>query len=692
MATVTGTNNTDYLFFQGVSQHLTLTLVNPYSGELIEIDTDIIVNSQSYDGLGGFDYLMFGNQGEALFLDSSSYGDQSASADMTPKIKNIDYIIAGAGGDIVNLASKVNTYGPIRIDGGAGDDVLWTNDGDDIVSGLDGNDHIVTGAGNDYLKGQNDDDYLNGGVGADLLDGGNGNDQLKYTVDGQWANAPVGDLYNINGHNQSYDTFRGGAGYDSLTMTEGDDVLLITDSTEPRHSSSSGDRISGIEKIDAGGGDDIIDLANSSIYMDDVTIRGGAGEDFVRSGSGTDVLYGGEGNDALYGGAGNDVLYGGNNSGSIETHDHLFSTETVFPTLKERKNIKKLDDEAASAVGIAEGDLTVEYKTTATFSFVESGAGYKNTLGFYRINHEDGTIEGVEVGFANVKAYKAGTEYTVDLPGAPDSDFGFFIVANGYTRNKSYKDMDVEGTDHLKFIYDYGGADERPATIYDAGNKISLVYDDGETVKVLKGEVYHTTARGEDTDLNQDGENHVVSGLLDENDQSVLRIGFEDLKNLGDADYNDVVFDLTIKGQQIDTSEAGNDILDGGAGDDILYGEGGNDLLIIGDGADIAYGGSGHDVFAVTTLDGQVDEIRDFDIMGDADILDIHDILDGYDPLADAIDDFVRFSAQDNGDVMVQVQHDGQFEDAVLVTGGFDNQTLQQLIDQGQVVVDADVI
>ena len=118
MATVTGTNNTDYLFFQGVSQHLTLTLVNPYSGELIEVDTDIIVNSQSYDGLGGFDYLMFGNQGEALFLDSSSYGDQSASADMTPKIKNIDYIIAGAGGDIVNLASKVNTYGPIRIDGG----------------------------------------------------------------------------------------------------------------------------------------------------------------------------------------------------------------------------------------------------------------------------------------------------------------------------------------------------------------------------------------------------------------------------------------------------------------------------------------------------------------------------------------------------------------------------------------------
>lgn len=692
MASVTGTNNTDYLFFEGVSQHLTLTLVNPYSGELIEVDTDIIVNSQSYDGLGGFDYLMFGSKGEALFLDSTSMGTRNTTVDYTPKIVNIEYIIAGAGGDIVNLSSEVNSYGPIRIDGGAGDDILWTNDGDDQVSGFDGNDHIVTGAGNDYLRGLNDDDYLNGGTGADLLDGGNGNDVLTYTADGTWQNAPVSDLYDVNGLNQSHDTFRGGAGYDVLNLTSGDDALFITDFTSPRHSSASGNRVDGIEEIHAGAGDDVIDLANGSVYQDDVLIYGESGDDFIRSGNGADVLYGGDGDDALYGGAGDDILYGGNNSGSIETYAHLFNDDVVFPTLKERKHIKKLDDDASGTVGIAEGDLTVDYQTTATFTFIESGAGYRNTLGFYRINHADGTIEGVEVGFANVKAYQTGTAYTVDLPGAPDSDFGFFILANGYTRNQSYKGLDIEGTDHLKFIYDYGGAGERAATIYDDGGKISLVYDDGETVKVLKGEVYHTTARGEETILNDDGENHVVSGLADENDQGVLRIGFEDLKNLGDADYNDVVFDLTIGGRQIDTSEAGNDLLDGGAGDDILYGEGGNDILIIGDGADIAYGGSGSDLFVVSTLDGAVDEIRDFDIMGHEDMLDIHNILEGYDPLSDAIDDFVRLTTQDNGDVMVSVQNQGAFEDAVLITGGVDGQSLQQLIENGQLIVDANTI
>jgi Ca2+-binding RTX toxin-like protein len=683
-----GTENSDFLGFQGDMQQLTITLINPYSGELLQIDDEFLVNSQNYDGKGGFDYLLMSNTGDALFLDKTSFYSTPNVQAGAVTIQNVEYIIAGEGGDIINLSSYTNTLDAIRIDGGAGDDILWTNDGDDIVSGLDGNDHIVTGAGNDHLKGQDDDDYLNGGTGADFLEGGNGDDILTYSVDAQWASA-AGDnaLYDITGTNHSYDTFKGDTGYDVLNLTDGADTLLITDNASPRHNSSGGDRVNGIENINAGAGDDIIDLANSSIYGEDIEINGGEGDDFIRAGSGDDVLYGGAGNDALYGGAGDDILYGGNNSGAIETNAHLFANDHLFPSLQERKHIKKVLGEDSTPIGISDGDLSVEYSTTATFTFHESGAGYRNTLGFYRINHEDGTIEGIEIGFTNVKDYDPGTAYSVTLPGAPDSDFGFFIIANGYTHNKSYRDIDMNG-ENLRFIYDLGGENERAATIFDDGDDVSLIYDDGSVIKPLKGEVYHTTERGGDTSINADEKDHVVSGLIDENDQSVLRIGFEDLKNLGDADYNDVVFDLKIAGQTVDTSEQGNDVLVGGGGNDQLYGEGGHDLLVMGEGADIAYGGSGHDIFNFNVLDSQTDIIADYNIMGDQDILDIANILDGYDPLSDAISDFVQLSATESGDTIIQVNDGAAFVDAVQIIGGLGDNTLQELIDNGSLVVE----
>ena len=74
MADVNGTENADFIRFIGSLQNLTFTMVNPYSGESLEIDAEFLVNSQSYDGLGGFDYLMLGNAGDALFLDGSSRG------------------------------------------------------------------------------------------------------------------------------------------------------------------------------------------------------------------------------------------------------------------------------------------------------------------------------------------------------------------------------------------------------------------------------------------------------------------------------------------------------------------------------------------------------------------------------------------------------------------------------------------
>ncbi len=59
-------------------------------------------------------------------------------------------------------------------------------------------------------------------------------------------------------------------------------------------------------------------------------------------------------------------------------------------------------------------------------------------------------------------------------------------------------------------------------------------------------------------------------------------------------------------------SDGGDDVLNGGAGGDALYGQGGNDRLIGGLGADNLYGGAGNDVFVLQKLAADRDTIRDF--------------------------------------------------------------------------------
>lgn len=92
----------------------------------------------------------------------------------------------------------------------------------------------------------------------------------------------------------------------------------------------------------------------------------------------------------------------------------------------------------------------------------------------------------------------------------------------------------------------------------------------------------------------------------------------------------------------------GNDILDGGAGNDTLEGGNGNDILYGGGGTDSLYGGAGADTFvfdAATAFTGS-DNVQDFNV-SESDVIDISDVLFAFDPLTDAITDFVLIT--DNG-------------------------------------------
>ena len=68
MATFNGTNGTDLFLIQENLGQLTITLVNPYSGESIYIDEEKNINGDIYHGFGGDDVMVMTNFGDAIFI------------------------------------------------------------------------------------------------------------------------------------------------------------------------------------------------------------------------------------------------------------------------------------------------------------------------------------------------------------------------------------------------------------------------------------------------------------------------------------------------------------------------------------------------------------------------------------------------------------------------------------------------
>jgi Ca2+-binding RTX toxin-like protein len=121
-----------------------------------------------------------------------------------------------------------------------------------------------------------------------------------------------------------------------------------------------------------------------------------------------------------------------------------------------------------------------------------------------------------------------------------------------------------------------------------------------------------------------------------------------------------------------------SDILNGMGGDDVIYGAGGDDILT---------GGTGADRFVYSSINDGKDLITDFSV-SQGDVLDIANILTGFDPLTDAISDFVRLTQQNNG-VVLSVDANGldggrQYSDLALLSGQNANSiNLEDWVDQG---------
>lgn len=539
------------------------------------------------------------------------------------------------------------------------DDIKRVNTG--LYDGLGGNDIVSMSADGDVI-------FLNDGNGNPTIT------NIETIIAGAGGDIiALADAFLLMGNIN----VAGGGGDDIIWTNAGDDVVSGAD---------------GNDIIDGGPGNDILRGEN-----DNDLIWGGFGNDWLEGGGGADTLFGGFNSDTLLGGNGNDILYGGNGPGDnpddfirFINNSHIF-VGAQFPSPADKPTHAYIPPVNQ---GIAPSNLQISYSTTVHVEYVFSEAGYQSSLGFYRIG-ADGAISNVDIVFKNQHQHAYGSQFSYDYEGEAGGSLGIFILANGYGADSFYRNADLSGGT-LNFIYHLGLADERIATVNDAGADVRLVFDDGTTRTALNVTAYHSALSGGVPSLNADGLVHTISGLVDENDPTVFRIGFEDLSYLGDADFDDIVFNMTVEDRIIiEPGIDDDDILDGGAGNDTLYGGFGNDLLIFGRGADDLYGGAGRDIFAANFIDNQVDQIFDFETGANGDILNLTDILVEFDPLADAINDFLRLTHDGANDrLLVNADGDvgGAFTHILTFEGGLGGLDLAALLAGGNLVLDHSAI
>lgn len=271
------------------------------------------LGSDVLDGGTGTDTVDYSGSTSGITVDLQA-GAATGAEIGHDTLVSIEHVLGGAGNDLLIGNDTRNI-----LEGGAGDDRLIGGLGDDTLNGGEGRDtvdysaslhsitvdlrtgeatggeighdtltgieNILGGAGDDTLAGDDGDNVIVGGAGSDIIRAGDGNDVIH-----------------------------GGEGYDILDLSDATGPIFVDFGAGYVSGDGIGtNRFDDIERIRFGSGDDIITSGNG-----DDTLDGGAGNDTLTSGSGDDTIFGGLGNDTLNGGSGDDIIEGGEGDDTLK--------------------------------------------------------------------------------------------------------------------------------------------------------------------------------------------------------------------------------------------------------------------------------------------------------------------------------------------------------------------------------------
>ncbi|MGZ8285657.1 MAG: M10 family metallopeptidase C-terminal domain-containing protein [Allosphingosinicella sp.] len=581
------------------------------------------------DGAGGLDRLVLNGQFsggvtfapgtfrnieriELLSAPAGSFNDYDITlADGNLTAASLLVVTAAAlrAGESLAFRAEAVTGGRFDVTGGAGNDTVNVGSGADadLLRGNGGDDQLDGGAGNDILDGDADNDVLTASTGDDTVRGGAGNDRLIFSGAGN-------------------EGAEGGTGSDTLVLSYGDAAAITMTAPTADPNGGHAGSLSGTGRSLSYGSIEIFDVTTGSGY--DV-VWGGAGDDRFSLGGGNDIFNYTGGTDTVDGGAGVDGIagaYGTNGSaiiwnlvtGIYNGTTNLYTGFEYFHSLTTgggQDNITTANVNRADRITLGAGNDIVTL--WSGFDVVNGGTA-----------EAAATDSGFDTLILNYGEATNGVYSTGPIQTNAAGAFG--QMSDGAVRSVTFAGIDRfliatgSGNDNIAT----GGGNDEVRTaggddILDTGGGGDLL-DGGTGADTMRGgggnDLYFVDDVGDIVFENAgEGTDEVRTGLA----TYVLAANFDNLAATSDVNHD-------FRGN------AGNNIIAGGAGNDLLrlY-DGGNDTVLAGAGADniffigtltaadIVNGGAGVDALVLQgnyagglTLTANITQIENISILG----------------------------------------------------------------------------
>lgn len=625
-----------------------------------------------FSGLIGKDTL-FGGDGDDFLkfdsVDTGDIGDGGAGQDTVwlnllagglPPGAVVNFFAGAGGASSVLQIDGINTVALSNIE----TFVIYTGDGNDVLSTSAGNDSLYGGIGNDALYAGAGDDLIDGGTGTQDIDGGDGLDRASFDISADTAGVILRNTASVSlgafgtiKRVESFGTVMLGSGSDLVRLTQGEGVILSAGGGGDDIQTGSGnDQVTlgggaNIARLGAGGDfltfADFSDLAGDQVYGEagNDALNTGAGGDRLFGGADIDILWAGEGDDRGYGGDGNDSVYGQGGS------DRLYGG-----TGDDRVNGDYPGGYSAPAVesdylyGDA-GNDTLSFGVGADHAYggdgddvLELAFSYQSALLDTLADQGDGGL-----GTDTLRVVVSGLTGGLLLPLRVAPGAGGFVVDYGLSRVGT-----VIGVEQLDIVMNAlagatvtgGAGNDRVQTLQGddllrlgAGQDSAYGGSGSDRIETAGGnDLVYLAAGGLDSVRAGIGDDTVglqaygldsiapaAAGFYDGEagfdvlsiNGSVLALDFDGVAlRLGTtrvadtAGFERLVFNGSSGSDRV-VGLAGSDEISLSWGDDYANGASGDDTLRDGDGLDSLRGGSGQDLFDLAT-DGDLDRIMDY--------------------------------------------------------------------------------